>query len=352
MFTKTTVKIILCLIFSVVIILILYGIYQATHNDKNGFTRKFVSEKIALTPVKHHNLKYYGYYIAGVADKNIYLGHRRVTSQLLVLDYDFSNIQPFDIPKANTGKLAWKALKTVVRYPDVYAIEPITPAILHTRFPSMNVKRYDSDIPRFSMALPMNKNSFVFRIYDRNLKQYILAKKSLHSSGTRYSPDILEKQVDGRFCTDGSLVFDPVSSRLVYMYYYRNEFIVADTTLQHIYKAHTIDTTGTARIEVVKTGSEKITTSTLAAPPYIVNKRLSVGNNYIYIQSNLKADNEDRETFETSSAIDVYSLKNGKYRFSFYLPDYMGKKLTDFKVFNQTLVALHGNRILIYRLNV
>jgi hypothetical protein len=48
--------------------------------------------------------------------------------------------------------------------------------------------------------------------------------------------------------------------------------------------------------------------------------------------------------------VDIYSLKNGSYKGSFYIPAYNGKKTHQFQVVDQKLVALYGKRVVLYDL--
>ena len=51
------------------------------------------------------------------------------------------------------------------------------------------------------------------------------------------------------------------------------------------------------------------------------------------------------------SMIDVYAVADGKYQFSFYLPDFRGFKVRDFKVYGQSLYALYDHYLYKYQLN-
>src|SRR5205814_1160866 len=111
----------------------------------------------------------------------------------------------------------------------------------------------------------------------------------------------------------------------------------------------TIDTTSHARIKVSQIESKNM--DTLSAPPVTVNKGGCVSGDYIFINSGLLSNNEEKKGFDRCSVIDVYNLKNGEYRFSFYLPDYDKKKISDFRVFNKTLVAIYDHFLYSYQLN-
>jgi hypothetical protein len=145
------------------------------------------------------------------------------------------------------------------------------------------------------------------------------------------------------------LNYSSVSNSLVYLYYYRNEFICADTNLNLKYRGKTIDTNTVAKIKIAKLNSRN--QLTLAEPPLLVNKSACVWKNYLFVQSHLIADNENKEIFRHASVMDVYNLQTGLYRFSFYLGDYGQNKVKSFKVADNHLVAIFGRYYLSYQLS-
>ncbi|WP_431244488.1 hypothetical protein ACQ9BO_09335 [Flavobacterium sp. P21] len=78
-----------------------------------------------------------------------------------------------------------------------------------------------------------------------------------------------QKQLDGVFDTDGRLLYDETTQKIVYVYFYRNQFIAAGKDAELISRSRTIDTTSHARLKVsyVKNSTER----KMSAPPYIVN---------------------------------------------------------------------------------
>ena len=168
---------------------------------------------------------------------------------------------------------------------------------------------------------------------------------------TLLKPELLVKQGEGLFSTDGMLLYDKSISRLIYMYYYRNQFICMDTNLKLLYKGKTIDTISRAQIKVskIKSGSEN--TFTLSVPPLVVNKKGSVYKGCLFVHSNIIAKNETKKAFDNASVIDVYNLKAGSYKFSFYLPDYNNTKMFDFAINGNTLIALYDHYIFVFELN-
>src|SRR5262249_2111967 len=152
----------------------------------------------------------------------------------------------------------------------------------------------------------------------------------------------------GIFCTDGSLLAQADSNRLIYVYNYRNQWICLDTNLNIRYKARTIDTNSRVKFTVGSIPSQHAIT--MSSPPTFVNQQSCISGNSLFIHSALQADNDESDVYSISSPIDVYSLVDGKYLLSFYLPDYRKHKIRDFRVSGNTLVALYDHYVYTYTL--
>jgi hypothetical protein len=123
-----------------------------------------------------------------------------------------------------------------------------------------------------------------------------------------------------------------------------------DTNLRVSYKARTIDTISRVKFSVDYIPSTK--SLTFSSPPTFVNKESCVSGNYLFVNSALRADNDESAIYDIGSPIDVYSLIDGKYLLSFYLPDYKKSKIRDFRVFGNTLIALYDHYAYTYKLNI
>ena len=122
-----------------------------------------------------------------------------------------------------------------------------------------------------------------------------------------------------------------------------------DTSLNLIYRGKTIDTTTTVKIKL-----SRINTThqiTFGAPPTLVNKHSCVFGNDLFISSGLLAKNENENSVKGSSVIDVYDLRKGQYRFSFYIPDYEGFKLKGFVVSGKKIIGIFDHYLVSYDLN-
>src|SRR5690606_29648613 len=100
---------------------------------------------------------------------------------------------------------------------------------------------------------------------------------------------ILEKQIDGSFCVDGDLLYNPNTNSLVYVYRYRNQFMHLDTTLNTLFKGYTIDTISKVKIKVSEAKTANGIKFILSSPPLIVNKKSYASGNYLFIHSNIKS---------------------------------------------------------------
>ncbi len=162
------------------------------------------------------------------------------------------------------------------------------------------------------------------------------------------NPKILEKQIDGKFCTDGKLLFNRMLSGVIYVYYYRNQWMFVDTTLTLIKRYPTIDTVSHARISVSPIKSEH--SESLSSPARITNQFMTTSDSMLLIQSLLKADNENSTIVKNYSAVDVYHLPDGKYIGSFYIPYSKGDALREFYLMGKILIVRYRKLLVIGRL--
>jgi hypothetical protein len=299
-------------------------------------------------PEKILNLKYNSFYIAGASPSHIYLGNAIAASYLLKMDYSLSDTAHLRLKLAPGTNLSGQVTVTVDS-PHVYMMEGTQGAILHASLEDLVLRRLPEGRRQFYNASPVSPASFILRLYDSSRSQNVLTKRMLDTVYLQPNTPVLEKQVDGVFCTDGTLHYDPNTAKLVYVYYYRNQFICLDTNLNVQYQGRTIDTVRHARIKVASMVSEG--KSTLASPSGVVNRLSCVDGKWIYVNSKLRANNERKAEFDKVSVIDVYSLKDGSYHFSFYLPSVDDTKMRSFRVFNKTLVALYDHYVYTFRLN-
>ena len=156
--------------------------------------------------------------------------------------------------------------------------------------------------------------------------------------------------MDGLFDTDGMMQYDQTTQKLIYVYYYRNQFIVTESNLNLLYRGNTIDSNTTVKFKVASFNRQR--TTVIAAPLRINNKRILSYRGMIFIQSGLVSSNEQPDILGRYAVVDVYALNDGHYRFSFYIPRKEGKTLSDFIITRGHLVSICGNMLYSYELNL
>lgn len=200
-----------------------------------------------------------------------------------------------------------------------------------------------------SVAESLDSTTIAFRGFDNQNSKSILGSYSISDKKINYNGNLLQKQKDGIFDSDGLLHFDVLSQRLIYVYRYRNQYFLTDKKLQLESRGNTIDTISTAQIKV-----EAITSHNqqkMSVPPLVVNKSSAVYNNLLFVNSMIMGRFEPEDMWEDNSIIDVYDLNNNSYLYSFYIYPVSGHKLRSFRVSGNILYALIGNSLVTYKLN-
>jgi len=347
MFRKTLLTIVACLILSILLVFILYVLTSKASHPKNGFIRTFRPN--VLLSQNTLDIKFNSFYIAGLSSRLIYLGNYTAPTYVLVSNYELTDTHHIRLKMPFDRRITGEGLTAIIDSPNVNMIDRITTSFFCGRLQDSCIYIGRLDTLQFSKSMPLSSTSVVLRTFDKSLRQDILMKAELSTNRERRKVFKLDKHTEGIFSVDGMIHYNQTNGQVVYVYCYRNQFVILDTNLNLLYKGNTIDTISTPHIKVAEISSEKV--NTLAAPPLIVNKKSCVFGNWLFINSDLIANNEKRDLFNGQSVIDVYSLLDSKYKFSFYLPDFYDKKITDFRIFNKTLVALYDHFILTYQLN-
>lgn len=336
----------LCVVACLILVLILYAFADKPNSQRNGFTRNIRPR--AATLKNTLELKYPAYYIAGHAGQHIYLGNYSASLHLMAVNQNLKDTQQLTLKVAAGERYAWKLARVMVDSPAIYMAEGNTPALYRGRLDDLHMNRFLPQSCFFNTLQNISPTSFISRsihIDSLGNRRSILAKVKTDSPYVKLGKDIIKKQVDGIFCTDGTMDYDRQTGKLVYLYHYRNEFVTLDTNLHTIYTGHTLDTNTRAKIKVadMSTGESKF-----SAPPTYVNNMARIADNRIYILSSLVADNEDRQIRSHNEIIDVFALDTGKYIYSLYIPFEGKERITDFIIKGDQLFALYDHTLNAY----
>nr|WP_121273266.1 hypothetical protein [Pedobacter schmidteae] len=346
---KLIIYIVCILAFCILIISILNFIY--TNNSDNSFVRKFTNTQIEFK--RELLLKNNQFIFAGKSSGQIILSDYKDPAHLFVVDSSLKKNRwiSLNAPSSFNEKVRTTFLNTFSNV-----------AFLSNQFGDLaifnnsNINSYKTKGLKFDFLQPIAKDRVIVRAkkdkeYQRNRE---LTKLTISDSLIVNAKYLLPKQIDGYFCTDGWLSYNEENSKIFYMYYYRGEFLCLDTNLNLLYKKKTIDTVSKANIKlsfkyVKGSNGALIRNTTQATPPNnLVNRYITTDKKSIYILSLLRANNESVSEFRKNHSIDVYSMKNGEYQYSFHVPKYKGKRFTDFQIINDMLIAIFGEYLVAY----
>lgn len=315
--------------------------------EKNGFVRVLSSQTtLPLINVSPKNEEIVD--IAGVTKTQIYF-KTRIPGILLTTDYNLKNKKYINLNIPNKDKIG-ALFSYIIDSNEIQILAGNLQSVISVK-QGENIKIHGFNTGVFSRGVLIGPNSYIFRGFDTSLKtvDQIFIKKNSLTGKVAIENNISEKNNDAGISTDGALRYDSKTHLITYTFYYRNTFMCLDTNLNLKYLGHTIDTINTSQTKIEKVLSGTAITNT--TPKRFINSKISVSNGLMFNNSNLKSDNENPEDFERKSVIDVYDIKTGKYKISFYLSNMENEKMTHFKVIDDIVIVLYKKHIATFKLD-
>lgn len=319
----------------------LFLISERIVHYENRFQRSYphpsgaVFAKVALP----HN----SYYVAGFGNGRVYLGN--VTAPLHVLSCNYS-LQDFKVAEISidTVGLSFNSAQLRVQGEKFYLFNGTVPYVFEGRVIDWKGDPSNADLKRFTLAEVVD-GDLVVRTFSEKGDNLLGMQQLSEMSKPSYEPNMLVKQADGIFDTDGMLVAS--NRKFVYLYYYRNEFIVGDMSLKIHMRGKTIDTISRAQVKIAESSQGLIQ---LGQSPLLVNRRVALYNNLLFVNSQLPGKEDIVKLWKQASIIDVYDIHDGSYRFSFPLHDIDGRKFDSFRVVENHLFIINEKWIVRYDL--
>ncbi len=338
------------LLFSVfasgVLMFLLYNYSEQIIHYQNKFIRRFpqhVAEEIYKV-----DLKYNSYYFAGSGNGKLYIGNNTAPLKMLVLDTASKSKKHFKISLIQKS-LPFSGPRIRVLNNDFFVFEGIVPYVFKGSIENWSASLKLNSGYYFSQLMPMDSTNLALRylvpisgesaLGNLNLKDPLKAK---------FDTTLLKKQFDGIFDTDGILLFNEQLHRMIYIYYYRNEYFVIKPDLKLERTSKTIDTISKAQVQLIqyKNSDRK----TFAKPPLTVNKGAATYGQFLFVHSTLPGLYESDKIWKVASIIDVYDLSDTTYRSSFLLYDVDNQKVTDIIVYGNFLYALIADKLVCYKI--
>ncbi|MDM8175979.1 hypothetical protein QT327_16760 [Olivibacter sp. 47] len=193
---------------------------------------------------------------------------------------------------------------------------------------------------KFSYGIPLSQETYILRQFTSDNKDKRFVKINVSKNTKKVEQNISFASNDGGFSNDGILRFDPQTKLISYVHYYSNNIICFDTNLNLISKFNTIDT-----ISYKPSISNKSILTT--------NQTAALSGEFLFVCSNLKADNEDPKLYKQNIPIDIYNVCSAKYVGSFYIPTIQNKLAKNMIVKKGVLYILYNNNYFaIYKLPI
>lgn len=315
-------------------------------HHENPFIRRYPQHPILL--MDQMDLKFNSYYFAGYRKGKIYLGNYTNPLQLLSMDSSLNHRQ-FDSISFEEKNRFFQRVTIGVRDSFFYLKDGTVPTVFMGSTSNWKLRKELQGIPFFTLAEAIDTANLVFRA--NKGKEYANVLGLFQSNDVpkvSYNPSLLQRQIDGVFDTDGMLLYSEKIKKIVYIYFYRNEFMVADIKSKLIYRGHTIDTTTKAKIKVAYLKNQ--TERTMMAPPLIVNANAAVCQNLLFVHSKIKGRYENDLLWKQAAIIDVYDLDKNTYLLSFPIYNNGEKKMDSFWVTATHLYAIMDNELMVYAL--
>ncbi|WP_053326713.1 MauE/DoxX family redox-associated membrane protein [Chryseobacterium gallinarum] len=312
---------------------------------ENNFTRRFLQHPIFDDKI--YDLGVNSYYFAGIADGKIYLGN--VTTPLFISQID-TGLQNLTRTKIALDHMdhPFRNVQIRVKSPYFYIYDGNVPVIYRGNLGNSTANTISYGDAFFNQLSVIDSMKFGIRTQKRDDNQYSIALLDLNRNPKlSLKPEVLQKQIDGVFDVDGVLTSDPENGKLVYTYFYRNQFIVMDTSLNVQSRLNTIDTTTRANLSVTKLSDGR---NKMNAPSFSVNKSQTLFCGLIFNRSNLKGKHEPSSSWKNSSIIDVYSTDEQYYLGSFYIRHKDGNAMSSMISDGRYLYVLIGNELQRYRI--
>lgn len=311
---------------------------------ENNFIRRFGQHPVL--DEKAFDLGVNSYYFAGMADGQIYLGNVTAPLVLTSIDTALTTKKAVKI-KLDDSRHPFRFIQAQVKSPHFYLYDGTVPVIYRGLMGDSLAHTISFGDCYFSQLQSLDSARFAFRAQSSQTKSWVLGTLDIQRDPTvKLNYQLLEKQVDGIFDTDGQLLRDEEDGHLIYIYSYRNQLLVMDRELKLLWKLHTIDTTSRAQVQVrlLPGGRHK-----MDAPPLLVNKTSAVHGQVLFNASMLKGKFESREQWRQAVVVDMYRTGMQEYLGSFYVYHRGKNRMARMFATDRHLFILSGNEIVRYR---
>lgn len=330
-------------------ILVIVMFFKSEHiiKQENNFTRRFLMHPVLK--IKSMNLDNDSFYFAGAKNEELYLANRSLPQNILAIDSLLNKVKHTKID-LELGKYPYKKIEIKVKDHSYYIYDGNVPIILKGKLGDAQNKVISLNDAFFNQLEIIDSNKIAIRTLSSKTNNLTLGTIFINynvKNQVTLHPDILEKQLDGFFDSDGYLSSDPKTSTVSYIYSYRNQFLVMNHSMQLIHRWRTIDTTKIAQIKVSPLSNGK---SKMSKPALKVNGHAIVYRGLLFNPAQLRGKHESLNRWKESKVIDIYNTMSKEYIGSMYIDNIQNNSMSDFRVTDEHLYAIVGNQLVQYKL--
>lgn len=283
--------------------------------------------------------------ICGIQENHIYFESDSAGS-IIETDSTLSNkrLLNFEIP----GKKTVQSLYTTfIDSSYCYIMAGNVPEIIRYHLDGFSYQIFHFPRNLFSESVMAGDNGYILRAYQKSKGRWdqVFIRWNPIKNIFLTEENVPEKRGDAGFSTDGMLLFDKSTNRILYVEYYSNQIICMDTLLHVLYKGQTIGTFSNTAISISYETTHYSKTITNGSPLHEINLKSKAVNGKLYIHSAILAKNESSTEFRNNAVIDIYRVSDGHYLGSFYIPEYNDERLKDFEVTADKIIVLYDHYV-------
>ncbi|MEO2081156.1 MauE/DoxX family redox-associated membrane protein [Leeuwenhoekiella sp.] len=341
---NTILKLCAGLMGSTVLVIVLFLTSEEQMHRNNAFVRRYIPHVFNQKQV--YDLGVNSYYIAGITADSIYLGNSTAPFTLLSFDKNLSDSSSSQIKLVNASAIKFLASKIKVNDSVLLLHDGTVPVLFSGALQSRIITPQRTPF-YFTKLQPLGSDRYAFTAREAATNENELGLFSYaDTSGFKLVPQILERQVDGIFDVEGFLIFNEELQRLIYVYRFRNEYLIMDTNLNDVHREKLIDTISIAQLQIdtiASKGQRKLGANTIH-----VSHNIATSGKQLYVHSK-RLGKYEPELDDGRSIVDVYDLKKGLYMHSLYLQHPGMKPLIDLGLENNQVYAICGTYLICYQ---
>lgn len=343
---KIYLRIFLVLLTGIGIMVVLFTTSVREIKRNNAFQRTYIPH--ALEKIGEYKLESNAFYIAGVDNNTIYLGNYNAPLYLKTLSIDLEQLQDFKIDIDNYD-LPYKRVRIEVRPPYFYIGDGTVPVLFMGQVGDWKAKTFSQNDAYFYHYVSQNSSTLVLTTThsETGATTLGLLKNIERRVGLSLYPNLLLKQGNTPFETDGLMLWNDDVKQIIYVYHYINRYDIADALLRPKGSGKTIDTISRGQIDVSHYTDKNAYKRGAAT---VVNRYATTYGTSLYIHSDRLGKYEDETVLQSASIIDHYDFIDKSYVHSFYLYHQPQKKLREFKVVGDMVIGLVDDVLWVYRI--